>query len=198
MVSIPRCGCHGKPARYCSGRSLRKSSSSRNGSNSVVSPKPKARRRCTPAPSRVGLDDAMRLTGRIDMVAPRRGSLIRNLLGLLGYRCFPNKWAKTLGGQEGTQVMPARSFRIVAALCARMRAAMPLRRHVVEFGVVEHETPLRRGAGDVAVAVAPTDVAPRIDVARIELLGGAVVHPANIENQERVSRLQFGCGHAVQ
>src|SRR5215472_14124716 len=67
MVSMPRCGCHGKPARYSSGRSLRKSSSSRNGSNSRVSPKPKARRNLTPAPSIVGLDWTIALTGRIDI-----------------------------------------------------------------------------------------------------------------------------------
>src|ERR1700691_1200724 len=49
--------------------SLRKSSRSRNGSKSEVLPKPKARRRCTPAPSRVGLDLMSRLTGRMDMGA---------------------------------------------------------------------------------------------------------------------------------
>src|ERR1700685_974002 len=75
MVSMPRCGCQGKPARYSSGRSLRKSSSSRNGSNSAVSPKPKARRRWTPAPSMVGFDETMRLTGRMDMVEPSRNPL---------------------------------------------------------------------------------------------------------------------------
>src|ERR1022692_2116523 len=47
--------------------SLRKSSRSRNGSKSEVLPKPKARRRCTPAPSSVGLDLLRCLTGRIDM-----------------------------------------------------------------------------------------------------------------------------------
>src|SRR5215467_6212996 len=71
MVSMPRCGCQGKPARYSSGLSLRKSSSSRNGSNSVVSPKPKARRSLTPAPSRVGRDSMMRLTARMDMEHPQ-------------------------------------------------------------------------------------------------------------------------------
>src|SRR4051794_19586331 len=65
---MPRCGCQGKPALYSSGLSLRKSSSSRNGSNSLVSPKPKARRRCTPAPSIVGLDWMIFLTGRMDMI----------------------------------------------------------------------------------------------------------------------------------
>src|SRR4030081_211128 len=49
--------------------SFRKSSSSRNGSKSDVFPKPKARRRCTPAPSRVGLDLTSRLTGRMDILA---------------------------------------------------------------------------------------------------------------------------------
>src|SRR5580704_8382127 len=47
--------------------SLRKSSSSRNGSKSEVLPKPNARRRCTPAPSSVGLDFTRRLTGRRDI-----------------------------------------------------------------------------------------------------------------------------------
>src|SRR5947199_1484147 len=49
--------------------SLRKSSSSRKGSNSDGSPKPKARRRCTPAPSSVGLERTSRLTGRMDIEA---------------------------------------------------------------------------------------------------------------------------------
>src|ERR1700722_7432404 len=69
MVSMPRCGCHGKPARYSRGTSLRKSSRRRKGSNSDVLPKPNARRRCTPAPSRVGLDLMSRLTGRMDNLA---------------------------------------------------------------------------------------------------------------------------------
>src|SRR6202050_5488827 len=67
MVSMPRCGCHGKPARYSRGTSLRKSSSSRKGSKSDVLPKPNARRRCTPAPSRVGLAFTRRFTGRMDI-----------------------------------------------------------------------------------------------------------------------------------
>src|SRR5436309_5849060 len=49
--------------------SLRKSSRRRNGSNSDGSPKPKARRRCTPAPSSVGLERTSRLTGRMDIRA---------------------------------------------------------------------------------------------------------------------------------
>src|SRR6267142_5130176 len=47
--------------------SLRKSSSSRNGSKSEVLPKPNARRRCTPAPSNVGFEEMTRLTGRRDI-----------------------------------------------------------------------------------------------------------------------------------
>src|SRR5712692_4856308 len=49
--------------------SLRKSSRRRKGSKSEVLPKPNARRRCTPAPSRVGLALMSRLTGRMDMLA---------------------------------------------------------------------------------------------------------------------------------
>src|ERR1700746_2893293 len=55
MVSMPRCGCQGNPAAWSFGLSLRKSSSKRNGSNSFVLPKPKARCNLTPAPSMVGL-----------------------------------------------------------------------------------------------------------------------------------------------
>src|SRR5882762_7311397 len=47
--------------------SFRKSSRRRNGSKSDVLPNPNARRRCTPAPSSVGLDLMSRLTGRIDI-----------------------------------------------------------------------------------------------------------------------------------
>src|SRR6185369_13120426 len=65
---MPRCGCQGKPALYSSGLSLRKSSNSRKGSNSLVSTKPKARRRCTPAPSMVGFDWMIFFTGRMDMM----------------------------------------------------------------------------------------------------------------------------------
>src|SRR5215831_4024685 len=50
--------------------SLRKSSRSRKGSKSEVLPKPKARRRWTPAPSRVGLDLIKRLIGRNDICRP--------------------------------------------------------------------------------------------------------------------------------
>src|SRR6266581_1306889 len=57
--------------------SLRKSSSRRNGSNSFVFPKPNARRRCTPAPSRVGLDLISRLTGRIDILDSSAENLCR-------------------------------------------------------------------------------------------------------------------------
>src|SRR5918992_157794 len=69
IVSIPRCGCQGNPARYASGLSLRKSSSSRNGSKSLVAPNPNARRSATPAPSMVGTDCRTSLTGRMDMIA---------------------------------------------------------------------------------------------------------------------------------
>src|SRR4051812_40283853 len=51
--------------------SLRKSSRRRNGSKSDVAPKPNARRRCTPAPSRVGLALTSRFTGRIDIGTSR-------------------------------------------------------------------------------------------------------------------------------
>src|SRR5438105_11482562 len=53
--------------------SLRKSSRRRNGSKSAVLPKPNARRRWTPAPSRVGLALTSRLTGRIDMMHSHSG-----------------------------------------------------------------------------------------------------------------------------
>src|SRR5680860_876315 len=55
MVSIPRCGCQGKPAWWSSGLSPRKSSSIRKGSKRGSCPRPNARRSRTPAPSRVGL-----------------------------------------------------------------------------------------------------------------------------------------------
>src|SRR5580704_8455467 len=40
----------------------------RDGSKSDVLPNPKARRRCTPAPSSVGLNLMSRLTGRMDIL----------------------------------------------------------------------------------------------------------------------------------
>src|SRR5438874_4979211 len=48
--------------------SLRKSSRRRKGSKSEVLPNPNARRRCTPAPSSVGLDLISRLTGLMDIL----------------------------------------------------------------------------------------------------------------------------------
>src|SRR5271157_5021278 len=51
--------------------SLRKSSRSRNGSKSEVLPNPNARRKCTPAPSSVGLDRTSRLMGRRDILTSR-------------------------------------------------------------------------------------------------------------------------------
>src|SRR5215472_12437496 len=63
--------------------SLRKSSSSRKGSKSDVLPKPNARRKCTPAPSRVGLDLTSRLTGRRDIQASaNRESTLQDIADL--------------------------------------------------------------------------------------------------------------------
>src|ERR1035438_4918685 len=104
MVSMPRCGCQGNPARYSCGRSLRKSSSSRNGSNSVVSPKPKARRRCTPAPSIVGFDETMRLTGRMDMVElPGQDRLGPRTEGARRHIAVTNVTRLLMGGKRGSQ-----------------------------------------------------------------------------------------------
>src|SRR6266567_2106217 len=59
--------------------SLRKSSRRRNGSKSEVAPKPNARRRCTPAPSRVGLALMRRFTGRIDILAYQEFTLLNRI-----------------------------------------------------------------------------------------------------------------------
>jgi hypothetical protein len=61
--------------------------------------------------------------------------------------------------------------------------------HVVEFGVVEQETLLRRNAGDILVAMVPADIASGIDVTGIDLLGGTVVEAADVEDQQRVALL---------
>ena len=53
---------------------------------------------------------------------------------------------------------------------------------IVEFSVVEQQTTLRRNAGDVLVTMVPADIAPGIDAARIELLGGAVIDAADVEH----------------
>src|SRR6516165_7120028 len=73
-----------------------------------------------------------------------------------------------------------------------------LSHHIVEFGVVEQKTPLRRHAGDVLVTMAPADIAPGIDVTRIELLGGAIVNAADIGHQERVTFLKIGSSSPVE
>src|SRR6266853_5788184 len=61
--------------------SLRKSSKSRNGSKSDVLPNPNARRKCTPAPSSVGLDLIRRFTGRMDMEASSKDAVYSNESG---------------------------------------------------------------------------------------------------------------------
>src|SRR5262249_5457157 len=116
---MPRCGCHGNPARYSSGLSLRKSSSSRNGSNSLVSPKPNARRRCTPAPSSVGLDWMIFLTGRMDMVVCLSGTapkatvpsalIVSRVAGLRGLRLCNRVLAEQYGEliEEAFQESPS-------------------------------------------------------------------------------------------
>ena len=61
-----------------------------------------------------------------------------------------------------------------------------LRHHLVEFGVIEQETALRRHAGDVLIAMLPADIAPRINVPGIQLLGGTIVETADIEHKQCV------------
>ena len=58
---MPRCGCQGKPALYSSGLSLRKSSSSRNGSNSlgVAEAEGAAQMHAGAFHGRLGLDDLL-------------------------------------------------------------------------------------------------------------------------------------------
>src|ERR1700731_1303591 len=63
--------------------SLRKSSRRRKGSKSEVLPKPNARRRCTPAPSRAGLDLMSRMTGRRDMLTSPRSRNVQDAAALL-------------------------------------------------------------------------------------------------------------------
>jgi len=58
---------------------------------------------------------------------------------------------------------------------------------VVEFSVVEQQTTQRRNAGDVLITMLPTDIAPGIDVTRIELLGGTVIDAADIEHQKCIA-----------
>ena len=59
---------------------------------------------------------------------------------------------------------------------------LPLWQGVVEFSVVEEQTTLRRNASDVLVTMVPADITPGIDTTRMELLGGAVIHAADIEH----------------
>ena len=61
-------------------------------------------------------------------------------------------------------------------------AGLLLWHRVVEFCVVEEETTLRRNTGDVLIPMLPADIAPGIDVTRIELLGGAIIDATDIEH----------------
>src|SRR5260370_1108221 len=60
-------GSRGNPAKNSSATSVRKPPASKNGTTSVLLPTPHPRRKCTPAPSVVGLDLINLFTGRMDM-----------------------------------------------------------------------------------------------------------------------------------
>ena len=60
-------GMPGKPGQIIGRPVVAEIVEQQKGSVSAVSPKPNARRNLTPAPSMVGCDCTMRLTGRIDM-----------------------------------------------------------------------------------------------------------------------------------
>ena len=74
----------------------------------------------------------------------------------------------------------------------RLQFVLLLRHHVVEFGVIEQETALRRRAGDVLIAMLPADIAPLINVPGIKLLGRTVVEAADIEHKHRVAFGEIG------
>src|SRR5262245_57749314 len=107
---MPRCGCHGKPARYSSGLSLRKSSKSRNGSKSMVLPNPNARRRWTPAPSIVGFDWLTRLMALMDILRLLRVRRLEMVLRppIQGTFSTPSQRGGRSGG-DGETVQTTRS-----------------------------------------------------------------------------------------
>src|SRR5690349_11804438 len=67
MVARPACGCQGNPAASPFAVSLGKLYSKRNGSRSLVLPKPKARWSLTPPPSIVGFGSIICFTALNDI-----------------------------------------------------------------------------------------------------------------------------------
>ena len=70
----------------------------------------------------------------------------------------------------------------VAVVIWLARLPLLLWHGIVELSVIEQQTTLRRNAGDVLVTMVPVDIAPGIDGARTELLGGAVIDAADVEH----------------
>jgi len=70
----------------------------------------------------------------------------------------------------------------VAVVIWLARLPLLLWHGIVELSVIEQQTTLRRNAGDVLVTMVPVDIAPGIDAARTELLGGAVIDAADVEH----------------
>src|SRR5438876_10654933 len=112
--------------------SLRKSSSSRNWSKSDVLPKPNARRRWTPAPSRVGLALISRLMGRSDMLVS--GSygfclaliLCLHLAHFLGHHRFVLFVLFVVHGKLVEHVIRVLVFPILARIAVSQPGRLPL------------------------------------------------------------------------
>src|SRR6266571_6385376 len=103
--------------------SLRKSSSRRNGSKSDVLPKPNARRRCTPAPSRVGLALISRLMGRIDMLVSQVQRKKTSCCSVHSVEWLSPRYAsgaKRQGGISHSRRVDSRKSGIVAADVRRL------------------------------------------------------------------------------
>jgi hypothetical protein len=88
--------------------------------------------------------------------------------------------------RELFRALPRTGF-VMILLPLATRLPLLLWQRVVEFSVVEQQTTLRRNAGDVPITMLPTDIARRIQVTCIELLGGAVIDAADIEHQKRIA-----------
>ena len=82
-------------------------------------------------------------------------------------------------------------------LGGQSRRSRILGQDVVEQAVVDQQPARGRNAGDIPVAVLPSDILMRIELARIELLRGTVVDAADVEHQGAIGHGEIVRGHAI-
>src|SRR5262249_7331367 len=116
----------------------------RNGSNSLVSPKPKARRSFTPAPSIVGVDWTIRFTGRMDMACSSCCWSLR--------RCFaqPLGLARRQAVQQGRELVEIILQELSRAVVGNFSLIVDEPRLERDIGLAAHDQCAQRAAENLA------------------------------------------------